>query len=328
MEPTVNELMRCDIVIATWNAVAMTQAALGSIRSEANFPYRLILVDNSDEEDARAYFRDIAASKEFGDTLLIQNETNIGWLKATNIGLAHANAEYVCLLNNDVLCGADWLRRCVELMRREPSIAIVNPRGNERSENRQVTDVNSYAKKLAREQDRRFTELDHCSGFCMVVRSRLFREIGLLDPIFDGGYYEDNDFSHRAQAAGYHCAQCDDAFVLHLVSQSFKKMPAEQKRLMIARNEEICRQRWGARRRQLLLVRKADVDADDLIALIRRHRVYLIDNRHVPGPVRAFRHQNLELLRPGPLGDIGCFLWQSLYLSGKQRIDEARILYA
>ena len=55
-------LMRCDIVIATWNAVAMTQAALASIRSEANFPYRLILVDNSDEEDARAYFRDIAAS--------------------------------------------------------------------------------------------------------------------------------------------------------------------------------------------------------------------------------------------------------------------------
>ena len=328
MEPAVNELMRCDIVIATWNAVAMTQAALASIRSEANFPYRLILVDNSDEEDARAYFRGIAASKEFGDTLLVQNESNIGWLKATNIGLAHANAEYVCLLNNDVLCGADWLRRCVELMRREPRIAIVNPRGNERSENRQVTDVNSYARKLAREQDRRFTELDHCSGFCMVVRGRLFREIGLLDPIFDGGYYEDNDFSHRAQAAGYHCAQCDDAFVLHLVSQSFKKMPAEQKRLMIARNEEICRQRWGARRRQLLLVRTADVDADDLIALIRRHRVYLIDNRHVPVPVRAFRHQNLELLRPGPLGDMGCFLWQSLYLSGKQRIDEARILYA
>lgn len=328
MEPTVNELMRCDIVIATWNAVAMTQAALASIRSEANFPYRLILVDNSDEEDARTYFRAIAASKEFGDTLLVQNETNIGWLKATNIGLAHANAEYVCLLNNDVLCGADWLRRCVELMRREPSIAIVNPRGNERSENRQVTDVNAYARKLAREQDRRFTELDHCSGFCMVVRSRLFREIGLLDPIFDGGYYEDNDFSHRAQAAGYHCAQCDDAFVLHLVSQSFKKMPAEQKRLMIARNEEICRQRWGSRRRQLLLVRKADVDAADLIALIRRHRVYLIDNRHIPETVRVFRHQNLILLRPGPLGDMVCFLWRSFYLFRKQRIDEARILYA
>jgi O-antigen biosynthesis protein len=319
--------VRCDIVIATWNAVPMTRTALASVRENSGFPYRLILVDNSDEEDARAYFRKIAASKEFGDTLLIQNEVNIGWLKATNIGLAHANAEYVCLLNNDVVCGNDWLRRCVDLMRREPSIAIVNPRGNERSENRHVKDVNSYARKLGREQGGRFTELDHCSGFCMVVRGRLFREIGLLDPIFDGGYYEDNDFSYRAQAAGYLCAQCDDAFVLHLVSQSFKKMPTEQKKAMIARNEEICRERWGKRRQQLLLVRKAEVDVDELIALIRRHRIYLVDNYHIPEPVRAFRHQNLKLLRPGPLGDMVCFLWQSFYLSGKKRIDEARILY-
>lgn len=320
--------MRCDIVIATWNAVAMTQAALASIRSEANFPYRLILVDNSDEEDARAYFRHIAASGEFGDTLLIQNETNVGWLKATNIGLRHADAEYVCLLNNDVICGSDWLHRCVELMRREPNIALINPRGNERSENRRVRDVNAYANKLAMEQDGRFTELDHCSGFCMVVRGPLFREIGLLDPIFDGGYYEDNDFSYRAQAAGYLCAQCDDAFVLHLGSQSFKKMPADQKKQMIKRNEEICRQRWGERRSQLLLVRKADVVADDLIALARRHRLYLVDNRHVPDQVRKFRHQNLQLLRPGALGDVFYFFWKNIYLSRKKRIDEARILYA
>lgn len=319
--------MRCDIVIATWNAVLMTRTALASVRENSGFPYRLILVDNSEEEDARAYFREIAASKEFGDTLLIQNEVNVGWLKATNIGLAHASAEYVCLLNNDVVCATNWLKRCVDLMRREPSIAIVNPRGNERSENRHVTDVNSYARKLEREQSMRFTELDHCSGFCMVVHGRLFREIGLLDPIFDGGYYEDNDFSYRAQAAGYLCAQCDDAFVLHLVSQSFKKMPTEQKKAMIARNEKICRERWGERRKQLLLVRKAEVDVDELIALIRRHRVYLVDNYHIPELVRAFRHQNLKLLRPGPLGDMVCFLWQSLYLSGKKRIDEARILY-
>lgn len=320
--------MRCDIVIATWNAVAMTRAALASVRAGANFPYRLILVDNSGDDDARAWFREIADSGEFGETLLIQNDENIGWLKATNIGLRHADSEYVCLLNNDVICGTDWLRRCIELMQREPDIAIVNPRGNERSENSRVKDVNSYARKLASEQDKRFTELDHCSGFCMVVQGRLFSEIGRLDEIFDGGYFEDNDFSHRAQAAGYRCAQCDDAFVLHLVSQSFKKMPAEQKRRMIARNEEICRQRWGARRRQLLLVRKAEVTADELIALIRQHQVYLVDNRQIPETVRAFRHQNLKLLRPGPLGDMLCFLWRSFYLFRKQRIDEARILYA
>ncbi len=319
--------MRCDIVIATWNAVAMTRVALESIRREANVAYRLVLVDNSEEPDARAWFRDIAASGEFGETLLIQNDENLGWLKATNIGLRQADAEFICLLNNDVVCGTDWLRRCVALMQREPDIAIVNPRGNERSENCLVKDVNAYARKLAQEQDRSFTELDHCSGFCMVVRGALFREIGLLDEIFDGGYYEDNDLSYRAQAAGYRCAQCDDAFVLHLVSQSFKKMPAELKRKMIARNREICRRRWGSRRSQLLLLRNDPDSADDLIALIRRHRIYLIDNRHVPESVRSFRHQNLTLLLPRWLGEHLYFLLQSQYLSRKKRIDEAHILY-
>ena len=61
-----------------------------------------------------------------------------------------------------------------------------------------------------------YTERSHCSGFCMVMPIRLVKEIGLLDEIFEHGYYEDNDFSYRARASGYRCAQCDDAFVLAL----------------------------------------------------------------------------------------------------------------
>lgn len=320
--------MRCDIVMATWNAVPMTRTALESLKREANFPYRLILVDNSNEDEARAWFRAIADSGEFGETLLIQNESNIGWLQATNRGLEQVDADYVCLLNNDVICGSDWLRRCIALMQRHPEIGLVNPRGNERSENVRVKDVNAYAQQLAAIEDGRHTELAHCSGFCMVMPARLLGEIGRLDEIFANGYYEDNDFSYRARAAGYLCAQCDDAFVLHLGSQSFKKMPVAEKRAMIARNREICRQRWGDVRTQLLWLRQADVSVDDLLALIRQHRIYLIDSVNVPAAVRSFRHQNLRLLRPAPFGAGLTFLWQSVYLGSKKRIDEARILYA
>lgn len=318
--------MRCDIVIATWNAVQMTRTALESIQKESCFPYRLILVDNSDEEEARAYFRQISASGEFGETLLIQNDHNIGWLKATNIGLGHVESEYVCLLNNDVICGTEWLSRCIALMQREPDIALVNPRGNERSENKKVGDINNYALKLHVDQDGVYTELPHCSGFCMVAKSRIFNELGLLDEIFDGGYYEDNDISYRARAAGYRAAQCDDAFVFHLGSQSFKKLPTESKRLMIKRNREICEARWGAVRRQLLLVEKDSIDAAELISLVRASRVYLIDSKQIPEQVRHFRHAHLTLLRPGWLGTRWSFLMSWIYLARKARIDEARVL--
>lgn len=319
--------MRCDIVIATWNAVPMTRTALESIRREAGFPYRLILVDNSDDEEARAWFREIAASQEFGDTLLIQNGSNIGWLKATNIGLRHADAEYICLLNNDVVCGSDWLSRIVALMEREPDIGLVNPRGNERSENARVEDINAYARRLARENAGLYTELDHCSGFCMVVRGKLFRQLGLLDEIFDGGYWEDNDFSRRAQAAGYRCAQCDDAFVLHLGSQSFSKLPEGPKRRMHDRNRDLCQQRWGKVRRLFVRICDPSPDAEALIALVRSSRVYLLHNRNVPQRVLDFRHEHLILVpRRGPWESL-YFLLKAGYLAAKKRIDEVRVIY-
>lgn len=319
--------MRCDIVIATWNAVPMTRTALESIRREAGFPYRLILVDNSDDEEARAWFREIAASREFGETLLIQNEHNVGWLKATNIGLRQADAEYVCLLNNDVVCGSDWLRRAVDLMQREPDIGLLNPRGNERSENARVKDINAYARRLAQENAGLYTELDHCSGYCMLVRGKLFRQLGLLDEIFDGGYFEDVDFSRRAQAAGYRCAQCDDAFVFHLGSQSFKKVPEEGKRRMHDRNRDICWQRWGKVRRLFVRVCDPAPDAEALIALVRRSRVYLLCNRNVPQRLLDFRHEHLILVRSRGWWEPLYFQLKAGYMAAKKRIDEARVIY-
>lgn len=318
--------MRCDIVIATWNAIEMTRTALASIRATSNYPYRLILVDNSEEPEARAWFREIAASGEFGETLLIQNERNIGWLKATNIGIRHADAKYVCLLNNDVICGTDWLRRCIHLMEREPDIGLINPRGNERSENRRVKNVNDYAEHLAASEGGNQTELPHCSGFCMVAKAKLFHELGLLDEIFEGGYYEDNDFSYRARTAGFRCAQCDDAFVFHLGSQSFNKLPTAEKRRMIERNRRLCADRWGLVKRRLVLVDDPDIPVERLIEMVRKDRIFLIDTNAIPQVVRTFRHQHLTLLRPGLLGGRLSFLLQWIYLAHKSRIDEATVI--
>lgn len=318
--------MRCDIIIATWNAVPMTRTALASVRDRSGHPYRLILVDNSDEEEARAHYRAIAASGEFGETLLIQNEGNLGWLKATNLGLKAADGEYVCLLNNDVVCGEGWLARCIDLIRREPEIGLVNPRGNERTENAGVNDIDAYARHLAAAQRGLYTERAHCSGFCLVMPRRVIRDVGLLDEVFAGGYYEDNDFSYRARAAGYRCAQCDDAFVFHLGSQSFGKLPAEEKRALIARNREICETRWGTPPRELLLVDGPGVAAGELIERIRCGRVFLVDSRWLPEEVRRFRHQYFTLLPSSPLGPRLTFRLQGAYLRHKKRIDAAHVL--
>lgn len=311
----------CDIVMVTWNAVAMTTDALRSLRG-SGFPYRLVLVDNSDEEEARAFYRQIAASGEFGDILLHQNEANIGWLRATNIGLGLCTAPYVCLLNNDVICGEDWLRRCVALLETEASLGLLNPRGNERSENRLVSSVDAYARQLAGQQGGQYTELDHCAGFCMLARRSLIEQVGLLDEAYGAGYYEDNDYSRRVQALGYRCAQCDDAFVLHLGSQSFKKV-ADARRALIAANQQRYEQRWGRVPRCLVALAPSSAELD--VALwqdfIRAHRVYLLDNGRLPAGLRDFRHQHLTILPRRPWPQALLFAAQAAYLARKKRID-------
>lgn len=318
---------RCDIVIATWNAVEMTRTALASVRDKSNFPYRLILVDNSDQALARESFRQMAESSEFGDTLLIQNESNIGWLKATNIGIRHSDSEYVCLLNNDVICGEDWLRRCVSLIEREPLVAVVNPRGNERSENVRVKNIDAYSQELQSAQAGRYTEIDRCSGYCMLTKRALYDQLGLLDEVFDGGYFEDFDFSRRAQSAGYLCAQCDDAFVFHLGSQSFKHVPDGPKRAMHDRNREICYGRWGKPKRIFVRVAAPNPDLDDLKALVRKHRVSLMKNKYVPSEMLTFRHGNLDFRDSGWLWEPLYFILKSIHWGLKGSIDEARTVY-
>lgn len=318
---------RCDIVIATWNAQKMTHTALESLHRTAGFPYRLIIVDNSDESSAREYFRKISASGEFGETLLIQNECNLGWLRATNIGLQHATADYICLLNNDVICGSDWLRQCIEVMETHPDVGLVNPRGNERSENVRIKDIDDYARKLATDNRGLITELDHCSGFCMVIRRTLLERIGFLDEVFDGGHYEDDDLSRRAQQAGFRCVQCDTALVFHLGSQSFNKIPEERNRL-IRRNRDICRKRWGTVRRLLVCVCGPGIASAHLIALIRSARVYLVATRNIPDDVASFRHVHLTIVENKWLWTPLFLLLMAGYLRTKNRIDEVRVLFS
>jgi len=313
--------MKCDLIMAIWNERELTVQALESIRRNTAMPYRLILVDNASDAETREFLDDAARSGRYGETLLLRNDTNLGWLKATNQGMRASDADYLCLINNDIIAAPGWLDNIVATMERNTDIGIVNPRGNERSENERVADVDAYAHELNSKYKGRFTELDHCSGFCMVIRGHVYRKIGLLDEIFEGGHFEDDDYSRRAQQAGYLCAQCDDSFVLHLGSRTFRRIPQERQRL-IDRNRQICEARWGKRQRYLVWPRGGD--CTEILGLARQgHTVYVIANKHC-GPGRLLHpHSNVRFLTAwiGRLFPAAYFVWQRAYLKHKRRID-------
>lgn len=318
--------MKCDIIMVTWNATKMTATALSSIQANSNFPYRIILVDNSDTDEGRKYYKKISESNEYGETVLIQNNQNIGWLKATNIGLTIADSEYVCLLNNDVICGPNWLKNCIYYLHNFQEVGLVNPRGNERSENNLACNINIYANFLEIKNKHKFTEIPHCTGFCMLAKKDLFKKIGLLDEIYSPGYYEDNDLSMRARSIGLKCIQADDSFVFHIGSQSFGKIPSKTKSKLIEKNKAIYETRYGIQKRKLLIIKNQEINTEEIIEEIRKNKIYLIKSGNIPEKILKFRHSNLILLENKFKITYLSFLYYKYYLLHKKRISDAEIL--
>ncbi len=319
--------MACDIIMVTWNEPEMTARALESIKLNANHPYRLIVVDNASDMETVDFLEQAARSGEFGEMVLIRNAENRGWVKGANQGLLCSEAPYVCLVNNDILAGPGWLRNMIRTMEALPDVGLANPRGDIPKENERVVDVDTYARELAVSQAGRFTELDFCSGYCLMIRRAVIEKIGVFDEVYETGYYEDNDYSRRAVQTGYHCIRCHDAFVLHVGGKSFGKMP-ERKRQLVERNRAIFEQRWGKRHRYLVLAKYAM--AEELLEAARRGDiVYVVENAYANPRLMAREHANIKFLSSWfrRVSSALYFLFSAYYLRYKKRIDSVYIKF-
>jgi len=314
--------MKCDIVMIIWHNLQMTLDALKSIKERSNFPHRLIVIDNKSDDETRDRLRQASESGEFGEMLFVANDENIGWLKATNQGIAISNAEFVCLINNDIIAGQNWLKNIIETMQGDAAFGIANPKGNERSENKQIADLQQYAATLEAANKGKVVELDHVSNFCSVIKREVIDKIGVLDEEYSPGYYEDDDYSTMAQKAGYKCVECLDSIVFHLGSQSFGKV-SDIKAAAVKKNRELFERKWGKPKKTLL----ASDDIENILSRARnKEKIYLASTRKVFAYFDKNPHQNVlptQQLSGIALFDKGLFWYHSSYLKRKNRIEES-----
>jgi GT2 family glycosyltransferase len=81
----------------------------------------------------------------------------------------------------------------------------------------------------------RVTDVDIVNGCCMMVRSEVFRRIGLIDSRYFI-YHEESDFCLRALEAGYKCGVMAEGLVWHKGSSVFKRSGKRFQRYYDARN--------------------------------------------------------------------------------------------
>lgn len=127
---------------------------------------------------------------------LIWIDEQAGYTRATNEGIKAARGEYVILLNNDVYLldyqqKNEWIDILVEPFLKDPKVGITGPLKGQCP----------------------FRDADKLPGddfmifFCVMMRKKLFDELGLLDEDFSPGAGEDTEFCWRAMDAGYSIIQ-------------------------------------------------------------------------------------------------------------------------
>ncbi|MCR4739809.1 MAG: HAD-IIIC family phosphatase [Lachnospiraceae bacterium] len=218
------------IVIVSYNSAHLMEENIKSIR--ATLPedlYKIVVVDNASTDGVTDYL------ERQGDIILIKNDTNKGFSPACNQGVkAAAGTGYetadVFFLNNDTRLCDNSLYYLMKALYEDESTGAVGSISNYAGNRQQMSIDLDRAEKyldLARliniPKEDCTDERVRLSGFAMLIRRKLFDDIGGFDEDFAPGYFEDDALSMEILKRGYRLKVVNNSFIYHAGSQSFAK---------------------------------------------------------------------------------------------------------
>lgn len=201
-----------DIIIPSWNMSEYAINCLLSIKANS-FSYRVIFVDNGSSEDE---FEKVNQVLQKMPHLLIRNETNQGFIKATNAGIMASEAPFIILMNNDTEAVSMWLQKLMNPLMKVMEIGLSGPL---------TTTVDSWQGRFPKDR-RGFIIRDKgmLAFFCTMIKREVFEKVGLLDEAFGVGFGDDDDYCRRSLNAGYRLALVQDLIIPHHHRSTFKSL--------------------------------------------------------------------------------------------------------
>jgi GT2 family glycosyltransferase len=192
-----------------------------SLEYDSNF---VLLIENSSDKQIIQKIR-----SHFPDLHIIENNKNLGYAGGNNIGIQQSlfyDADYIFLLNNDVILETDVLAKCVSAMELLPDCAACQPliASFERKDRIWSAGTQFYlgyprlflkGKKV--ERDGIKTSPFGLVGCAILFRASALRQIGIFD---DSLFllHEETDWCIRAKKKNYSLSIISNAVVYHKIS--------------------------------------------------------------------------------------------------------------
>ena len=225
-----------DIIVPIYNAYEYTEECIKSILKNTNLSKHTLVLINDKSPDEKILPMLLKYKNDNSDKNIevLDNEENLGFVKTVNKGMKYSEND-VILLNSDTEVTKNWIEKIQKCAYSNKYIATVTPLTNNGTicsvpnfgvdnELPKNMTLDEYAELIEKSSKSRYPELTTGNGFCMYIKRKVIDEIGLFDDeTFGKGYGEENDFCYRALDYGYINVLCDNTFIYHKGTQSFKK---------------------------------------------------------------------------------------------------------
>lgn len=235
------------VIIPAFNQLHYCRQCIASILENTRRPINLILVDNGSTDGVSEFFDAVPGA------IVIHTGGNLGFAGGVNAGLAHATG-HVILLNSDTLVTDRWLDPMLAAIERDARIGMVGPMSNCVCGSQQIDglsfesmeQIGQFAAGLACKNAGQLRDVARLVGFCLLIREKVWRELGTFDESYGIGNFEDDDYCLRALRAGYRLCVAEDAFVFHYGSRTFLGMGITDDKWseLMNRNEALFHRKW------------------------------------------------------------------------------------
>jgi GT2 family glycosyltransferase len=220
-------MIKVSIIIPHYNGRDILKECLDSLK-QSTYPHvEILLVDNGSTDDSLEM-----VEKEHPRVQIIRNQKNLGYAGGCNVGVTHAQGEYLLILNNDTIHKPTWIEAMVEWLDTHPRTATVMPKILSYSQ-RDRFDYSGaaggfldyYGYPFARGRLFDYLETDQgqydtpmeifwSSGTAFMVRKKALDESGLFDETFFA-HMEEIDLHWRFHLLGWSAYCIPDSVIWH-----------------------------------------------------------------------------------------------------------------
>jgi hypothetical protein len=199
------------VIVLGYNGGDVLLRCLESVLG-TNYPdFEIVLVDNASSDGSAGKLSRLYDGH--ARVRIVRNATNVGFASGNNIGVRHAQGEYVAFLNQDTIVHPNWLCEAITLMQDRPKVGILQCKLVKLDDPSIIDSAGHYINPLCIAVVRGHGEKDTAqfeteeeifgaNGAAMVMRKHVFEQVGG----FDSSYFmtfEESDLCWRTWLMGY-----------------------------------------------------------------------------------------------------------------------------